>query len=522
MKWFRKRRLHFYREGPAWLEKIKLFFSTKLLDFAEGLPEVRAGVLHNLQYLRSHQRKQADENFDRFQIPKGTVIHLLGFHLIELFHIEDFNNLKNTLRSLFPDSHELHRRDFDKFHGKISYGNWQHQGYLVPQGSKGYLYLDDRAEIENLSSDISYVKLSTYQVTPSIIALIMEVMLKDDAQNSFVDFFKRKYMFPLKLQWRRGSDFPLTSGMGFMHSGAEIEFKKWSEALQTTTEKCIRDYFPGYFSSESSGTLKLPRIDIFAVDESDVLETEETGENENKQRRPLWKDCLGLNIFSTFIDADDKSQWSFPDEIGTTNWPTRIVIDTPSFIKGKDLSGHANEKTYIWYRVIEWLRELTIPYSLAEYFRVEREKIATNRRIVFDTSAARMRLNLQKVFRLLARSESSFIILDRVLMELELVEEYITRQLQKNTKSVVHQFDKDWTLADAFSRNISYNKELLANQSSFLQTTTNQIVNFVNLRATRRLTLFSIIISILSLLIAIIALNFDWSEVTKFLLDFFK
>ena len=198
MKWFKKRRFYFYREGPAWVEKIRLFISTKLLDMAERLPEVKAGALHNLQYLRGHQREQAEKNFDKYQIPEGTVINLLGFQLIELFHIEEFKILKQTLKNLFSDSYELHKYNFDQFHGKITYGNWHHQGYLVPKGSKDFSYLEGRAEVEHLSHEISSIKLSTYQVMPSIVALIMEVYLTEEAQISFVDMFDKKSCLKLK------------------------------------------------------------------------------------------------------------------------------------------------------------------------------------------------------------------------------------------------------------------------------------------------------------------------------------
>jgi len=37
MSWFRKRTVIYYREGPEWIEKIRLIGSTKLQQF----PEVR-------------------------------------------------------------------------------------------------------------------------------------------------------------------------------------------------------------------------------------------------------------------------------------------------------------------------------------------------------------------------------------------------------------------------------------------------------------------------------------------------
>ena len=163
-----------------------------------------------------------------------------------------------------------------------------------------------------------------------------------------------------------------------------------------------------------------------------------------------------------------------------------------------------------------------IPYSLAEYFQIELEKLSNNRRLIFQLSAARKRLSLKKVFKLVAESESSSIVLDRLLMELDLVEKSSSEQLNRYTKSFENQNNENWTLADAFSRKIEYNKELLTSQSNFLENTTSQIINFVNLRATRRLTLFSIIISILSLLIAIIALNLDWASVKDMISSIFN
>lgn len=299
MKLFRKRSVIYYREGPEWIEKIRLYISTNLLNVAERIPKVKAGYWHNLQRIREWQRKEANDDFERYQIPKDTNVILLGFQLVELFHFEDFGKLKTSLRALFPDSHRLHRRDFERFHGDISFGGWQRQGYFVPTNSSRFIPGEDKAIVEKLSPDISYIELFTHQVTPSLIALTFHVRLTDDAKTKFVEFFDKKYLFPTKLGWYRKKlgDLP-TSGTGFLNSGVETEFSNWSETLQINVEKNIREYFPGYFNAQVIQKTKLPRIDIFVIDKPSVDESKETDEKaSNNKKQNQWKRSLGLDVY---------------------------------------------------------------------------------------------------------------------------------------------------------------------------------------------------------------------------------
>lgn len=297
MKWIKKRTLIYYREKSQWIENIRLYFSTLLLDFAEKLPEVKAGYLHNLQYIRQRQRIDADNSFKECQIPKNTSVTYLGFQLIELYHLEDFKKLKKSLTALFPDANILRQPKFDKFDGSISGGGWQHQGHLIPENSSYFFSAEQRATVEDLSTDIAYITLETQSITPSLKALILKVRLADDTKHKLGDFFKKKHLFPTKVgRYYRKSDFLPHTATSYLYSGAGIEFKNWNEALQFNIEKNILASFPGYFCSQKTQNTKLPRIDIFTIKIKEEDKEEDTINKPN-----FWRRSLGLDEYPPFI-----------------------------------------------------------------------------------------------------------------------------------------------------------------------------------------------------------------------------
>jgi len=485
------------------------------LDFAERIPEVKAGYLHKLQNIRARQRKKATDDFKRYQIPEGTTCILVGFQLMEIFHIEDYEKLKKSFMALFPDSYRIRRRDFDRFHGDISsYGGWQHHGHLVPANTKRFIPPDEIAIIEKLSPEIDDIRLSTHQITPSLIALTMEVRLSEDTKTKIPRLFKKKYLYPTKIGWyRRKLNYLPISGRGFLHSGAAIEYRNWSEELQINVEKCVQEYFLGYFGSLVKEKIKLPRVDLFVINEPVVEGKEGEGdENSNHKLQDIWKWSLGLNVSSTYIDADDQSCWNFPDRFEKNLWPSRIIISFANFVKNKDTNSYGSEENYIWETVMDWLRTIALPFALLEYFDLERRRITRIREDVFREKNIRMKLNPRKLLALLERVESNYIVLERILMEFDLVEKFINNTLTKHTKSFVAKYDEEWSLNQAFSFQLSRNRDVLAKYNDFLQTTINQIVNVVNLRATSRLAIVSLYVALISLIVAIVALNIDWSN----------
>lgn len=510
MKIFKKSGLIYYKKGPEWVEKIRLKISTILLDFAERLPEVKAGFLHQLQFIREMQRERSENDNQLYQIPEGVEVELLGFHLIELFHLEEFLQIENTLKSLFPDRYALHGDDFDEFHGNMTYGGWRNLGVLVPTSNKRSFTSDRKKVLDKLSSKIDFIKLTSHQVMPSVLTLLFTVHLTESTGKEFLSFFKETYLPPTKIGWyRRKLDFLPTSDLGFLNSGAGAEFSKWSKDLQINVEECLRDFFQGYFYSNKKGKIKLPRIDLFALKNTE----HSNGKNDDRKNR-RWESALGFNVFPEY--SNDEMKWHSHEKRGKYSWPSKIIVDFDQYIGDANVNPFGGNRNYIFHKVGYWIEQFVSPFSLQEYFQVEVSKVAKLRQNVFKKENIGMKMNTRRPLDLLTKVERNSIILDRILMEFELVEEYLKRVLQKTTGTLIADFaSSKLPLNINFFDRLERKKRMLEKQNNYLQNSINRIVSVVNLRATRRMTLLAIIISGVSLIVAVVALEIDWNSFLK-------
>lgn len=184
-------------------------------------------------------------------------------------------------------------------------------------------------------------------------------------------------------------------------------------------------------------------------------------------------------------------------------------------------SGYNNEEDHIWHKVFNWLREINLAYSLEKYLHAESKQITEIRQSIFQKKNIRMKSNSNKLLNLLSKVESNFIILERVLMEFDLIEKHIQKQLEKYAKPYTIKHN-NWSLSEQFSTSLTRYRETLAKHTEFLQSTTNQIFNIVNLRSTRTLSIYSIFISTVSLLIAITSSQIDWKFLESLIQQLFK
>jgi hypothetical protein len=74
-------------------DKIRSTLGRKYLDWAEVLPKSNKGAIALLQITRRHQKKRSKRAYERSRPPQGSELEYLGFRLIEMFHIEDSEQL---------------------------------------------------------------------------------------------------------------------------------------------------------------------------------------------------------------------------------------------------------------------------------------------------------------------------------------------------------------------------------------------------------------------------------------------
>lgn len=512
-KWNRIRRskLIFYREGPDWVEKIRLYFSTLILNFAEKLPEAKKGFLSELQYLRRRQRERAEENFLGYQIPAGTRIEWLGFQLINLFHIEDLDSFLKTLAFLFPEKDKFSISRLNNYHGSLKSGGWQYQGVLKNEDSKYFFSPEATCKVKGLSNDIEYIELYSHKITPSLIGLSAFICIKSDSRKKLRKYFEKSYLFPTKIgRYHKRINFLPNSGTGFPNYGPKEEFIKWCESIQSNAEGIIRKLFNGYFDRDKRK--RFPRIDIFLLQEKFRSKSDES----ERKKIEYWKNSLGFDVFIKYDDEQNGLQWlpksDYPEQV----WPTRLIIDPKKYLNKNQLNyGHSDEDS-IWIDIKYKLLEIASSFSLVEYFYNERDKINYLRKEVFRAENTQMKRRLNKATKLLSEVQSNYIMLVRVLTEFGMDENSYKKAIDKFGASFILEYDNESLLSNDLKSDLDYFKGLLSNYSNFIENVTNNMVNVANLRSTSRIAVTSLLIAVISLFISLLELKIDLEGIKEF------
>ena len=500
-----------YREGPDWIEKIRLYYSTKLLNFAEKKPEMKSGFFYHLQILRHQQRVNSIRNFEENQIPKDTQIKLVGFQLIKLFSIEDLETFKKSLENAFPDKGEFLINWFDEYHGGFFSGGWQDQGMIVSDNKEGIIDPSRTCRIKGLTSEIEDIHLFSHQITPSLIALSLIISLTENSKTHFTNFFKQKYIFPTKIgRFYRKYGFISYNGTGLGNYGPEQEFWKWSNSIQNNVENIINTIFRDCSNNQETN---LPRIDVFLLNEN----SESDDQNLSTKKNVGWKSSLGLDFPFFYSDVINGVDWVPNTIIGNQDYPTRIVVDTKKFLENNISSlGYSNEH-YIWQLMESFLVEITIPLSIIAYFKREKEKINRLRKDVFKTENIEMKLRPRKLEKLVASVQSNYLTLYRVLKEYEIYKKLFDHKIHEFGKRFVINHKSGNLLSDDLQLEINDLQSLLLKYNDFIEDAITHIANVVNLRSTRMLAAISLIISVISLLLSIISLDIDLTNISDFI-----
>lgn len=115
-------------------DKFRLALGRKYLDWAEKLsPKFSIGVIPILQMIRERQRGQSKDAYNQSRPPQGTKLEYLSFRLIEMFHIEELDQLVEGTLHLFPElDDELRHKTFSAdFRRKLGVSREEPGGILA-------------------------------------------------------------------------------------------------------------------------------------------------------------------------------------------------------------------------------------------------------------------------------------------------------------------------------------------------------------------------------------------------------
>jgi hypothetical protein len=138
------------------------------------LPQFRGGFVRILQDISEHHIEQAKETYERSRPPKEVKLEFLYFRLIELFNLEDFDQLRQNLFRLFPalrdDFFERFSaiEDFTTQAESIQGTGYGRLGYVLRDKSRRWLFMEVYREMPSLPADVDFIEVQYHKILPSI------------------------------------------------------------------------------------------------------------------------------------------------------------------------------------------------------------------------------------------------------------------------------------------------------------------------------------------------------------------
>lgn len=263
-------------------KNFRCLLSKQYLDFAESLPSFNGGLIAKLQEIRKSQRENAQHYFNEINSSQNRGINLSRMHLIEVFNVEDFDELRIQIKNIFPDLNNDTIADnslFDNFSNQDLSVFWENKiGKIVPKylsseqiichENKNIRYLDD------LPEEVKYIEVRASQILPSLIIILFNIefdiaatsrfsLLKTKKPLSVVEFSNIFPWMLLKSPRCENSD---------LDPFIEI-YNKYFEDLQSKVENCLYPYFRGHFYKNfRREKLKFLSVRAFAVERSNNLD----------------------------------------------------------------------------------------------------------------------------------------------------------------------------------------------------------------------------------------------------------
>jgi hypothetical protein len=344
--------------------------------------------------------------------PAGTGFEYLFFRLIELYHIEDFENLREGLIKLFPELQgDLPQQDFRaEFSQSVenNFTSWRKLGYILPKG-KG-AFLDTHRVIPELPDEIRLIAVELHQILPSFFVVTYDCFLTSAATGHLLTLQDSR---PLgKVRFKR----PIPWGIhGGGHSQGNPDTERveniidWLAALRGKVERCLLPYASGYFARREGGKLprdaaRLPAVEVFAL--KGVPEEAAAFGQWKDDARHWWK-SLAFN-FSSRTYKNNSLAFAHPRErqshesttLGKTGY--RMAALWESYLAGLDTEDFEHLENEAFRRVemdvavqeiAESLNDILPLITLTELLNTIGSSVAVFKRAAFNSIGSRRQLD---------------------------------------------------------------------------------------------------------------------------------
>ena len=400
---------------PVW-QTLKARCGKQYLDWAEALPAFNGGRIKLLQTIRGHQREQAQKQFEKSRPQAGTVLHLNQLLLVELFPIEDYDELEQQLRRLFPGDKKLEKgiEFIAGTAGQLFGGSWCNIGHIVRKKANPFFYPFALATLPSLPVEVQRVGVSVIKITSSLFAVAFSIDLTDEASGKLNAILERHFLpevvfrgvLPTRMNFSNRS-------MSLPEQIMRAAVLQFLDGLRLKTEHALRSRFKGLFLRMPRGRLpRLPAIEMFSLKYAGA---EPATIAEVLNRNAAWADCFGLTHWrQDCLFACPETLFQFPSKSRDEESTAYMILT----LDQNDASSGLQDSAY--FRIQEMSESLTSLIAVSGLIESVQESIETLRFKVYRTLIGGAAFGgLVKDARLNNQVQLRQMILDRLQFELK-------------------------------------------------------------------------------------------------------
>lgn len=422
-------------------------------------------TITTLKIIREGQRQSSESTHELTRPSEGTNINFLYFRLIEIFHIEDFSNLKEGLLKLFPDlQSDWNEIDFKtEFDSATTHGTgtWRRLGIIYRKPAS--YPSEPRASLPNLPSVVDHISVEWHKPLSSIFIVTFDVHLTKEATRQLINLQEEPYFEEIRFEkfipW---SPYRMGHSMGSSGTKMQEEITSWFANLRGEVEKCISPYVSGYFArqrtdSSANQVVSLPSIEVFAL--NGVKGNSDSFEQWKKDAGHWWN-SLGFKFHSN-VYMNNLLVFAFPNESTRQErkggfytayrfaslWEDFILtIDTKNYQHLEEDKFESVQRNFAKEEIKEWLNKILPLIALRELTNSIHRNIQKFKQEVFRGNDTRLKRYIELCY-VLQKEESLF---NRIKLEFEQYENWILSEkvTEFENKAELRRFNDDQLAKD--------------------------------------------------------------------------
>jgi hypothetical protein len=360
------------RSGLSAWKRLNIRSSAKYLDLAEMLPKFNGGRIRLLQDIRSNQRTKAQEAFEKTRPMEGVSLQFDKLLLLEVFPIEDYDDLERQLLRLFQGSRRLEEilGEFSGNAGDLFRIGWSNIGQITrEQVNSPILPL---AAFSELPEEVHYINVSVSKILPSLFAVSFSIDLTQAATKKLQSLLNKRYLPLITFQGVLPQERNLRN-RSILSSEQVMRKEVLSslDALRLKVEQQLSKRFKGLFLRFPEGRKpRLPALEMLSIKGSppDSIDI-----GERLRCNAEWMDCFGIAAWRThnfFTDSEMLFQWSNGDSSGDN--PSYKLV---SFEDNDEPPKNQENKYFVREDVANSITPLIAVFGLIESTRREVETL---------------------------------------------------------------------------------------------------------------------------------------------------